>query len=332
VPLVQEDELKKSLRLALCTQATAIRDRRRLVEERWLRSRRTWMAFGGDDVRDADTGVRNYDVPTARRVLERTCVRAVKLLTPTVKWFEISPMGDEDQETLSNVDSFMWYVLRKRIKSRSNISQLARCMLLYSMPILKTSIMVKNGQVWPTQRAVDPFSFYMYPETSPTVDDAEVIFEDFLFSYERYKTFADKGIVDDIPQSDFGKPDWPYHLMERLAYQGITDPTANVDIVINKVEDQLQKTTAAFASMTEMWITREDKLYQVYIVWNLKNSGPRIVGFFQSSYDQPLYRTAFHRPLPGESYTTAQAEDIVELDIMQNDMFNRAGHGSVWWL
>lgn len=324
VPITQETDLKKSLRIALCDQAVAIRDRRRLVEERWLRSRRTWMAYPTSHIREQDSGVGNYNIPSARRVLERTAVRMIKMLTPTVKWFEISPMGEFDQETLSNVDNFMWYVLRKRIKSRSNISQLARCLLLYGMPVLKTSISVKNGQVWPSQRAVDPFAFYMYPETSPTIDDAEVVFEDFLFSYERYRTFADKGIVDDMPQSAFSKPDWPYHLLERLAYQGITDPSAgvDVDIVLNKVETELRQTSAAYVSMTEMWMMREDKLYQVYIAWNLKNSGPRIVGFFQSQYDQPLYRILFHRPLPGESYTTAQAEDIVELDGIQSDMFN----------
>lgn len=322
MPIKQEDALKQSTRKALCDQVMGIRDRRRLVEDRWLQSHRTWMSYSTQHVRQQDTGVGNYNIPSARRVIERTCVRAVKLLTPTVKWFEISPMGDIDQDTLSNVDNFMWYVLRKRIKSRSNISQLVRCMLLYGMPVLKTAVMVKNGQVWPAQRAVDPFAFYIYPETSPTVDEAEVVFEDFLFSYERYRTYVAKGIVDDLPQSAFTKPDWPYHLVERLAYQGITDPTANVDIKINQVEGELEKTTAAFVSMTELWITREDKLYQVYIAWNLKGGSPRIVGFFQSQYDQPLYRTVFHRPLPGESYTTAQAEDITELDGIQSDMFN----------
>jgi hypothetical protein len=51
--------------------------------------------------------------------------------------------------------------------------------------------------------------------------------------------------------------------------------------------------------------------------------GPRIVGFFKSIYDDPLYRMAVHRPLPGETYTTSQSEDIEALNNVQGDMFNQ---------
>lgn len=322
--VVQESNLKQSMRHALCEQTVAIRDRRRVVEEKWLRSRRAWMGFTYPRYLPPDTAIGNYRIPAARRAAERTVVRCVKLLTPSVKWFEVAPMAgsDIDQDRLTNVDGFMWYVMRKKIKSRSIIAQLVRCMLMYGLPILKTSIMIQNGMVWPTQRAVDPFSFYIYPETAPTTDEAEIVFEDFLFSYERYNTFVNKGIVDPISRTDLDAPQWPYHLTERLAYQGITDPTANVDIAIGNVSDQLKRTTSAFVSITEEWIRREGKLYQVYIAWNVKPH-PRIVGFFQSQYDDPLYRMTIHRALPGETYTTSQMEDIVELDGIQNDLFNQ---------
>jgi hypothetical protein len=195
-------------------------------------------------------------------------------------------------------------------------------MFLYGMSILKTSIIVQNGEVWPTQRAVDPFSFHIFPETISSLDDAELIFEDFLISYERYNSFVSKGIVDDIPRSDITTPEWPYHLVERLAYQGITDPTANVDIAINKVKGQLENTTAAFVSITELWLRRGSKLYQAYIAWNLTH-GPRIVGFFESSYTEPMYTMTIHRSLPGELTTNAQMEDIIDLDDIQNDEFNQ---------
>jgi hypothetical protein len=332
MPIQQESVLKSQLRSALCDQVIGIRDRRRLVEQKWLQSRRAWMGVHlNAHVTTTDTSPANYSIPAARRVAERTIVRVVKLLTPSVKWFEVSPSAGSNVplEKVSNVDSYMSYVMKKKIKSRSNISQLARCMVLYGMPILKTSIAVKNGEVWPTQRAVDPFAFYMFPETAPTVDEAEVIFEDFLFSYERYRTLSAKGIVDPIERADLTAPEWPYHLTERLAYQGITDPTANVDIAIEKVSGQLQRTTAGFVSITELWITREDSLYQVYIAWNL-SKGPRIVGFFKSQYNEPLYRLAIHRALPGETYTTTQHEDINELETVQNDLFNMFMEGVDW--
>lgn len=332
MPIEQESLLKSQLRSALCDQVIGIRDRRRLVEQKWLESRRTWMGVHlTGHVMPSDTSPANYAIPAARRVAERTIVRAVKLLTPSAKWFEVSPSAGSNtpSDKVTNVDGYLSYVMRKKIKSRSNISQLVRCMVLYGMPILKTAIMVRNGEVWPTQRAVDPFAFYMFPETAPTVDEAEVIFEDFLFSYERYRTLAAKGIVDPLERTELTAPEWPYHLTERLAYQGITDPTANVDLAIETVSGQLQRTTAGFVSLTELWIRREDALYQVYIAWNL-TKGPRLVGFFKSQYTEPLYRLALHRALPGETYTTSQQEDINELETIQHDLFNLFIDGVDW--
>lgn len=321
---IQESQLKATLRHALCDQTIAIRDRKRVIEEKWLRTRRTWMGYPLSRYRSSDTETADSHIPSARRVIERAVVRGVKLLTPRVKWFEVTPTGnvDIDSRKLANIDNFMWYLIRKKIKSRSIISQLIRCLILYGMPILKTSVTVQNGVVYPTQRAVDPFSFYMYPETAGSIDEAEDIFEDFLFSYSRYQTFVNKGIVDEIREDELRKPDWPYHLVERLAYQGITDPSSNVDTRIGEIDDQLQRTTNKFVSLTEKWIWREGRLYQVYIAWNL-HGGPRIVGFFESVYDEPLYRLTIHRALPSELYTTAQAEDIITLDDLQGDMFNQ---------
>lgn len=318
----QQDDLKRQLRIALCDQCVGIRQRRRLVEERWLLNRRAWMNFEViQRFMGSDTSTQ-YRIPMARRALERSAVRCVKLLTPKVKWFEVAPMSGVSATKVSNVDKFMWYVLRKKIKSRTNISQLVRSMMMFGLCHLKTSIMMRNKQVWPTHRVIDPFAFYQFPETAATTEEAEVIFEDFLFSYERYRTFVAKGIVDDISRDELDKPDWPYHLVERMAYQGITDPTADVDIAIQRTSDILQKSTAGFVSLTEMWITRDDKLYQVYIAWNLKK-GARIVGFIESVYDEPLYRSAVHRPLPGETYTNSMMEDITELDSLANDQLNK---------
>jgi hypothetical protein len=325
MPVQQQDDLKQTVGQALAEQAVAIRDRRRLIEQRWLRSRRVWMNFELDRrYAGSDTTTSNYNIPAARKAAERTIVRGVRMLTPNVKWFEVAAMGDHVSDSkLSNVDKYMWYVLRKRIKSRTIISQLVRCALMYGLCHLKTSVMVRNGQVWPAQRVVDPFAYYTFPETASTVDEAEVVFEDYLLSYEKYKTWVARNIVEAVDRSELVKPDWPYHLVERLAYQGITDPTANVDISlqISKTSEQLEKTTAGFASITEMWINREDKLYQVYILWNHKD-GAKCVGFFQSLYDQPLYRSMIHRSLPGELYTNSMLSDIDEMDTIQNDQFN----------
>ncbi len=301
MPIKQENDLKQQLSSALCQRVIGIRGRRRgVVEENWLRSRRTWMNSALDHrYMGSDTGSGLYNIPAGRRAAERSVVRGVKLLTPNVKWFEVSAMSDISSDKLSNVDKFMWFILRKKIKSRSNIAQLVRSMMLYGLCHIKTSISVTNGMVWPNQRVVDPFAFYIFPETVSDISEAELVFEDFLFTFDKYRTYVQKGIVEDIPQSDLTKPEWPYHLIERLAYQGITDPTADADQVIQKTKDQLEATSSGFVSLTELWMRRDDALYQAYIAWNIKG-GARIVGFFKSEYEQPLYRSVVHRALPGE--------------------------------
>jgi len=324
----QESELKQSLRKALTEQCVGIRERRKTVELKWLQNRASWMNTHYEGrYFPSPTDPHLYDIPAARRTSERTAVRITKLLTPSVKWHELFPMREDiSQERLSNTDNFMSYVTKKKIKTRSNISQLSRCMLMYGMAVQKTSVQFQGTNVWPYQRACDPFSFYMFPETCPIAEEAEVLFEDFLFSYERYKTFVAKGLVDDYSRADFSTPDWPYHLTERLAYQGITHPTNMADISIEKdrVSRELQQTTTGFVSMTEMWIRRESVLYQVYIAWNFATPPTaRLVGFFRSAYDAPLYRMAIARPLPGETYTNEQYSDIRELDNIQRDLFNQ---------
>lgn len=323
MPVEQESREKFKLRTHLCDQVVAIRQRRRLVEEKWLRSRRNWMAFNTGNYTPSDTAPGTYNVPAGRRVLERAIVRSVKLLTPSVKWFEVAPMGNNvNQEALTNVDAYLWYVLRKKIQSRVIISQLVRCLILYGRAILKTSVAMRNGEVWPTWRAVDPFAFHTFPETAPTLNEAEIKFEDILFSYDTYKTFSDMGMVDDISIDDLTAPSWPYHLIERLAYQGITNPGQDIQRAVYNVNSELKGTAINYVSCSEVWLNKEDKLYQAYILWNHK-AGPRIVGFFQSQYTDPLYRVAIHRALPGETYTNSQAEDINQLDNIQNDLWNQ---------
>jgi len=321
VPKEQQTEMVRQLGGNLIDQTIGIRHRKRVVEEGWLANRRMWMNSSPHSFRATETSRNVNNIPAGRRAIERTVVRGVKLLTPTVKWFEATPLSDVSEEKVSNVDTYMWYILRKRIRSRSNINLLVRCMVLYGRCFLKTSVSVRNGQVWPMQRVIDPFAFYTYPETAATLDDADVIFEDLLFSYERYNTYVKMGIVEEIKRSDLVKPDWPYHLVERLAYQGITDPTADITIQMQNIGDNLQSIGSGFVSITEMWITRNDKLYQVYIAWNVKG-GAKVVGFVESEYDEPMYRGTIHRPLPGETYTNSMADDITTLDTLQNDNLN----------
>lgn len=330
MPRQQESELASQLKRSLCEQVIGVRDRRRVVEENWLKSRRAWFNTGYDArYIPSETGEGQYNIPAGRRGAERSIVRIVAALTPKTKWYETSPIRVNDPN-VGNVDSFMNYILRKRIKTRSNIAMLARTAFMYGLCAQLTSVKVSNGQVWPSQRVVDPFAFYFFPETITDFSEAELLFEDFLMSYEEYKAQYNKGFFAlDIKASDLDKPDWPYHLVERLAYQGITDPTANVESIVEQTKQDLQKTASHFVAMSLLWLRREGQLYQVYIVWNLK-SGRDIASFSKSAYQQPLYRGVIHRALPGESYTTAMMDDVAELNILQNDQLNKFQESVNW--
>jgi len=319
----QQFDLRSELESTLINTIIAIRARRRQIEEQWLRSHRAWQSLGFDRrILTSETSPNDYNIPWARRALERSIVRGVRMLTPNVKWHEVTPMGEVDDETLSNMDQYMWYVLRKKIRSKSNISQLVRCMALYGRCHLKTSIAISNSQVWPAQRVVDPFSFYVFPETVSVVSEADLVFEDFLFSYEKYKTMADNGLIDFVASDELTPPVWPYHLIERLAHQGLTDPGQDASILHRSVTDKLNATQGSYASLTELWLNKNDKLYQVYILWNQRNA-PKIVGFIESAYDTPLYRSVIHRSLPNETYTNSMMDDIVELSSLDNDTLNQ---------
>lgn len=316
------DDLKAKLNSDLGDQLIEIRDRRRWVEEQWLFGHRVWNGKGYENrFRASDTSSANYNIPFVRKAIERTVVRAGKLLSPNGKQFEVRPIGDVPDHRLANLDMFMQYVVNKRVKKKTIINQLVRCLILYNRCYLKTSVCVRNRQVWPMQRVVDPFSFYLYPETAVTIDEADFVFEDFLISYEKYKTFVGMGIVEDINVSDLTAPVWPYHLSQRLSHQGITE--GDMRTVPTQVDKRktLESMPTPFVALTEVWLTREDRLHQCYLVHN--KTHPGIVSFFESSYDEPLYRGATQRSLPNESFTNSMMDDVAELEGVANDQFNK---------
>lgn len=323
MPVKQRQDLIDGLTRDLTGHIIDIRSRRTEIHQTWLHSHRIWakkrisnqlaLASPDDDLQE---------IAFVRKAIERTIVRAQKMLMPNVKWFEVAAIGDVSDTKLSNVDNFMWYILRKKVKSKTNISQLLRSLVLYGRCHLKTSIAVRNGQVWPTQRVVDPFSFYIYPETAVTLDEADIVFEDFSLSYELYKGLVDTGMVQDVAVSELTEAQWPDHLTERLSNVGLTHGREKGLPTPDKAGKQQSATP--FLSLTEAWIHREDKLFQAYIVWNLRQ--PRIVAFFESAYDEPMYKTAVHRALPNEAYGPSIMEDVEGLDDICNRFLRQFNH------
>lgn len=337
MPVKQNEELKHQFGMDLADQKIQVQMRRRTVEQQWLRGHHAWMSLNLERrFIPTDSGNADYHLPLVRRAAERSIVRVVKSLTPNSKWFETSGEEETPDGKLSNADKYMWYVVRKKIKSRTLITQLVRSIVMYGLCHLKTSIKVVNQMVWPSQRAVDVFAFLHYPETVSDLNEAEWMAEDIIMSYERYKTFVRQGIVDDVSPNDLTVPVWEYHMVERLAHQGITNPDvltsqAAMEARVRNTREQLDGLKIPAVQCTEIWTMKEDAWYQFYVVWNIKNkNGPTVVGCVRSKYDEPTYRSAIHRGIPGESYTNSMMDDIIDLEGLSNDQLNKFQDAIDW--
>jgi hypothetical protein len=212
-----------------------------------------------------------------------------------------------------------------------------RCLLLYRRAVIKTDVRVTDArvsqgriqgrlkEVWADTCVVDPFSFYVWPETSPNLSDASLIFEDVMMPYSDYVRYAKQGICDPIDREDLTKPDFPYHWNQRLSVTGFADPqmvSADSGGPGSNQETKKRLTLETDVSLSECWFYSGDRLMTAWIVWNVANR-PLCVRFKQASYHEPPYRMAVARPLPGETYSSTLANDIEPLQILLNDQFNQ---------
>jgi hypothetical protein len=321
-----------------------IRNRRRPIDEEDLRTHAMHHAVRGRFFYNSDT-FKHY-IPMGRRAIERFVVRVVQSLIPNDQFFECYP-GDEmsiaaGREAAAN-GAYMHWLLTRKVGIRKVANQLARCLLMYRRAILKTSVEVTDAtvsmgrikgrlkEVWPTARVVDPFSFYVWPETSPNLKDASLVFEDVLMPYAEYRQHVKDGQCDDILQSELTRPDFPYHWNQRLAVTGFAEPQMIAGDNTAPYGDGKQLAAGGKAlpletdvSLSECWFGSGDKLMTCWLVWNV-NNGPRAVRFKQASYPsiESVYKMAVARPIPGETYSSTLANDIEPLQILLNDQFNQ---------
>jgi hypothetical protein len=320
-----------------------IRNRRRPIDEEDLRTHAMHHAVRGRFFYNSDT-FKHY-IPMGRRAIERFVVRTVQSLIPNDQFFECYP-GDElsiaaGREAAAN-GAYMHWLLTRKIGIRKVANQLTRSLLMYRRAILKTSVEVTDAQVsmgrirgrlkevWPTARVVDPFSFYVWPETSPNLSDASLVFEDVLMPYSEYRGHVKNGLCDEVLQSELTRPDFPYHWNQRLAVTGFAEPSMIAGDNTAPFGDGKQLSGGkdkplpleTDVSLSECWFWSGDKLMTCWLVWNVGN-GPRAVRFKPAQYPEPPYLMAVARPLPGELYSSTLANDIEPLQILLNDQFNQ---------
>jgi hypothetical protein len=311
---------------------TSIRSRSIPIHETWLRNYSAWR--NRHTRRQFLSETFNHTLPASRRAVERSVVRVAQMLLPSSQFFEVYPgaeMDEEEGKRAEAVWSYEFFVLSKKIPIRRVVKQWARCYNLYGRAISKTTVRVEpTGEidpatnqekklVWPTCRAVDPFMFYVWPETATTIDEAVLVFEDNMMPWEIYDAHAKSGVVDPIPQEELAAPEWPVTLTRRLAASQLTNPS---DTAAGPLQEKPEvKALVNFVALSEVWMKKNRQLRRIWLVWNVAD-GPRVVADRVSKMPAPPYRMALARELPGEQFTSGLMDDLEPLNAFLNDQVN----------
>lgn len=310
--------------------------RRKSIENEWLRNYAAWQGWPSQTYTLPLPGnAIHYFIPHLRRIIERNVARVTKLEMPNIDWHQTLPSDSTiPPENAEAVHTTLRYILQKKIPVKRNISMLARCLYLYDFAILHTSVIIQRKDVWPYQRVIDPYSFYIYPDTALSLEDAMLLFEESIVPYQVYKSFVSStsstNLYSDIEASSLHTPIWPYHLVERIAYRGLTLPsdsfTANGNTRYsvtetdfeksrNKAKSSLQEKSRAFVKLYKCYFRLGSEWFYTVIVENLES--PKIVRLDEEE-NTPTYRWTNSRPLPGELYTNSQADDNRVLQSLSN--------------
>lgn len=294
-----------------------VRHRRRPVEQEWLHIHSMWHNKHSRPQYRSKTF--SYYIAMGRRTIERSVVRTKQIILPTPAFFEVRAVDDFDAEAsqrAASVHAYLDYYMRKRVKVHRYASELVRHLLLYGLACSKTTVEVyherNSVEIWPRTRTVDPFMYYIYPETALDTEDRLLVFEDHMMPYSRYQALAKAGRVEPIAQSTLKRPEWPDHIQQRLAKTGLSDPS-NVP--------SLPKQN--YVALTEAWFQAGGGWWQAWIVWNIEDGPKMVLGPKPSRYGSYPYRDAVARSLAGEYCTNSMGHDVEPLQVWFNDAINQ---------
>ena len=303
-----------------------LRNRRRPINDRWLLYH---AAYSGRHTRTFfRSEIFRHFIPAARRAVERFSVRAAQMVVPSADFFEVFPGdidGTQGDAEANAVRAVLSYVLRKRIRAYLLARRLFRSWACYGRAIVKTSIEVVPGrtegetQVWPTARVVDPFQFFVYPETVSDPERLSVLVEDFMLPWDHYESLMRQKLVEPLRQEDLGTPEWPDDVVRRLQEQSLNTPT---DLTGGDRAGSL----TTFVSLSEVWFLRGGRWQRAWLAWNVPEA-QRLVRIGESPHPGHPYRIGIARDLPGEHYSTGMMDDLEPMQVLLNDQFNIALEG-----
>ena len=323
-----------------------VRQRRKFIENEWLLNYRAWQGWPSQSyVLPLPDNAIHYFIPHARYAVEKSVKRGTKLLMPNTDWAQTLPFDNVSHERTEAVQDVMRYITQKKIPVKRNISSLFRCVELYNFAIQHTSVVIQGEEVWPYQRAVDPFNFYIFPDSAANLDEALLLFEDSIIPYQVYKSYVNSenpelSLYVSLNAKDLTKPEWPYHLVERLAYKGLVEPSAFVqgsttyELRESDIQQRISETSAslsqqakAFVSLSKVYFRVGSAWYYAVICCNLKSAkdtehNAKIVRLDDTELT-PMYRWTTTRPLPGELYTNSSMDDKRVLQNLTNNAISQ---------
>lgn len=303
----------------------SVQTNRRTIENLWLQGLDAWKAkhrrqgFHGEWF--------NHYIPAARKAIEKSVIRSRQMLFTSPDSFEVYPADDRRLDLGIQAEGWKNYLLWRmtRIDARGMVDQLIRCLLLYQRCVAKSALDFEDipGQVWPSARVVDPFTFYVWPETATSTAQCQVVFENTMMPFSRYSWLAKQGGCDVIAPGDLTAPEWPYYYTERLSASGLPTPTDTGASTAPKPEIPLPD-PQKLVSMTELWRRDGPAWTQIWVVWNV-TGGPKVTRVKENAFFP--YHMAIGRALPGEHYTSSMMSDLEPLNVLLNDQINMTLEG-----
>jgi len=318
----QQTQAKRDAALQYAPMVKSVQDRRKQIESEWLLNLDAWK---GKHRRQGFKGEWfNHYIPAARRAMEKFVTRTRQMLFPSPDYFEIFPADERNPQLGAQAEAWKNFLLWRmtRIRIRQIVGQLIRSFGLYQRAVAKSYLDLEDvpGEAWPSARVVDPFMFYVWPETASSTPQIQVAFEHTMMPYSAYTRLATQGACDPIRSADLLKPDWPYFYVARLGQTGMTPPTDVQAGAPGMPDSDPQR----MVSMTEVWRRDGADWTQIWLVWNVA-AGPKCTRL-QSGVPFP-YRMAVGRQLPGEHYTNGMMSDLEPLNVILNDQFNMTLEG-----
>lgn len=326
-PALFDDRVK--LREVLEARVLLLYQRRTQQEEVWLLNHSAWRGKFTRSFFHSETF--NHYIPHFRRAIEKFAVRGAQMVMPDQDFFEVFPadeVDDDQAKRASSVYAYERFLFTKKIRTYALVKQLFRTYALYGRAITKASIRVVHedgkDRVWPTVRAVDPFQFHVWPETVTDLDEADLVVEDAIISYDRYQASVGPGDGQASPlaQSELTAVTWPSHISRRLQLSGVAEPTSSTTPGAEVADSAAPaKKESDFVQLSEIWINDGKGWRFVWLVWNLQKE-PRVTRVSTARFARPAYRMSIAREVPGEQYTTSMGDDLEPLQVLENDQLN----------